>query len=165
MPSSDMQALAGRMCGVICADVIICLPLQQHGLFRAKQSKNPFKVGTAERKLLIIFCYYVVLGVIALTTFTVTTRNVELFTEELGQYFLCEAVGPEDPCDRSGFEELTHPELVAVSYVLLGIFPVFNVVFAVNVNELKQFRVQVSRLRHVPRSSDYPSVISTSSAL
>jgi len=35
---------------------------KQHGLFRMKLSKHPFKVGAAERKILIIFCYYVLLG-------------------------------------------------------------------------------------------------------
>ena len=45
---------------------LLSYPLQQQGLFRMKVSKRPLKIGTAERKVLIIFCYYVLLSVIAL---------------------------------------------------------------------------------------------------
>ena len=89
---------------------------------------------------------------------------MEHFTEEVRQYFLCEAAGPEDPCDKSGYEELTISELIALSYILLGFFPVVNLVFAINVNELKQWWQQVFLFR-APRSSDYPSMTSTSSIL
>ena len=101
---------------------------------------------------------------VALTTFTVTTRNVERFAKEVGLYFLCEAVGPEDPCDRNRFEELLHPELTAISFILLGLFPAVNLVFVINVNELKQWCRRFSHY-HVPKSSENPSAISTSSAL
>ena len=132
------------------------IPLQQHGLFRTKQTKTSSKFGMAEKKILVILCYYVILGAVALTTFTITIGSVERLTNELEQYFLCEAVGPEDPCDRSEFEKLTHPELIGLSYVLLGLLPAVNLFFVINVNELKQWCVQVVQF-HVPRSSDYPS--------
>ena len=107
-----------------------------------KLSKHPFKVGAAERKILIIFCYYVLLGVIALTTFTVTTRNGALFGDAVTDYWQCEITGldPENSCDRlrDSFEALTYPGLTSVSYILLGIFPAVNLIFAVNVKEIKQ---------------------------
>ena len=116
--------------------------LQQHGLFTMKVSKYPFKVGAAERKILIILCYYVLLGVIALTAFTIFTRNSTQFSDAIAEYWLCESTGvnPENSCDRlrESFQQLSYPGLSAVSYVLLGIFPAVNLIFAVNVKEIKQ---------------------------
>ena len=107
-----------------------------------KLSKHPFKIGAAERKILIIFCYYVLLGVIALTSFTVATRNGTLFANAVADYWRCEIAGvdPENSCDRlrDSFEELTYPGLTSISYILLGIFPAVNLIFAVNIKELKQ---------------------------
>jgi len=107
-----------------------------------KLSKHPFKVGAAERKILIIFCYYVLLGVIALTSFTVFTRNGALFGDAVADYWQCEITGvdPENSCDRlkDSFEALTYPGLTSVSYILLGIFPAVNLIFAVNIKEIKQ---------------------------
>ena len=114
---------------------------QQQGLFRIKLSKSPFKIDTAERKILIIFCYYVLLGVIALITFTLATRDNGRLLEEITGYFRCEFTGidAQNPCDRSRYQALLNPELNCISYILLGIFPVVNLVFAVNVEELKQW--------------------------
>jgi len=107
-----------------------------------KLSKHPFKVGAAERKILIIFCYYVLLGVIALTTFTVTTRNATLLADTVADYWQCEIAGvdPENSCDklRDLFEALTYPGLTSISSFLLGIFPAVNLIFAVNIEEIKQ---------------------------
>ena len=125
--------------------------MQQHGLIKTNQSKHPFKIGTAERKLLIIFCYYVLLNTIALTTFTVTTRNVGQFAAAVVDYWCCELTGvnSENPCDelRASFRELANPVIATFSYVLLGIFPAVNLVFVVNLSELKQkFKTFCSRL-------------------
>jgi len=107
-----------------------------------KVSKHPFKIGAAERKILIILCYYVLLGVIALTAFTIFTRNSTQFSDAIAEYWLCESTGvnPENTCDRlrESFQQLSYPGLSAVSYVLLGIFPAVNLIFAVNVKEIKQ---------------------------
>ena len=117
--------------------------LQQHGLFKANEpdSKSRIKIGTAERKVLIVFCYYIVLAVVALTTFTISTRNDDLTVRRILEYFTCEQGGhdPEDPCSRSGFEELSNPAWTTMSYILLGMFPVVNLIYAVNVQELKAF--------------------------
>ena len=59
--------------------------MQHHGLFREK-SKQPFKIGTAERKILIIFSYYVLLATIAFTAFTVATRTVVQFAAAVADY-------------------------------------------------------------------------------
>ena len=136
-----------------------------------KQSKQPFKIGTAERKILIIFCYYVLLATIALTTFTVTTRNVGQFAAAVADNWQCELTGvdPENPCNelRASLEDITYPELTSCSYILLGLFPVVNLVFAVNISELKQkLKTWCSQLPTAKfYLSEEPSTSSTASAI
>ena len=113
---------------------------QHHGLFRAKESKTPFKIGTAERKILITLCYYVVLGVITLASvITLSTRNVN--PDVVRNYFLCEALGvdPENPCDKSVFEDrVAGPVVISLISALLGLLPAVNLIFTVNITDLKK---------------------------
>ena len=96
----------------------------------------------AERKILIIFCYYVLLVAIALTTFTVATSNIGPFEAAVADYWRCELTGvdPENPCDelRASLEGLSFPVLSSFSYILLWISPAVHLIFAVNISELKQ---------------------------
>ena len=82
------------------------------------------------------------MGVVALTAFTITTRNGRLFAEAIAAYWRCETAGvnPENSCDRlkGSFQQMSNPGLTSASYILLGIFPAVNLVFAVNVREIKQ---------------------------
>ena len=84
------------------------------------------------------------MGVVALTAFTVNTRsrNGKLFVDAIAAYWLCETAGlnPENSCDRlrDSFQQMSNPGLTSTSYILLGIFPAVNLVFAVNVREMKQ---------------------------
>ena len=111
---------------------------QHHGLFRVKHSKNLLNIETAERKILIVFGYYVILAVFSLITFTITTRNVDELSSELLKYFLCERSAPDTPCSREEFEKLSQPVLTSIVYVLLGLFPLVNLSFIVNIREVKQ---------------------------
>ena len=117
--------------------------MQHHGLFNTnlrQQSKDNFKFGVAERKILIVFVYYVVFTVIALLGFSLLIRDRERFLAEVLCYFQCESRGvdPDDPCDDSSYMNHVNVAMTTASYVLLGLFPLVNFVFVVNVRELKQ---------------------------
>ena len=74
------------------------------------------------------------------------TRNSEPFTEALSNYFVCEGRGydPNNPCDRNIFRQYSNPELTTISFVLIDIFPVINLVYALNIREMKdKFRSSV----------------------
>ena len=141
--------------------------MQQHCLFRVKQSKNLFKIETAEKKILIVFCYYVILVIFTLISFTIATRNADQFSEELEKYFVCELIGPSTPCPRQGFERLTQPEMTSIAYILLGLFPLANLVFVVNVREVKEkFDQCLPKIhRRTPIDQQTTSVASTSDPL
>jgi hypothetical protein len=110
---------------------------QKHGLFRTKK-KSIFKFGTPERKILITLCYYVLMSVVALTRFTFIVRNAEAFEGRLTDYFACEAGGKNPDCDRNDFRQHTNPTLSAMSLALIGLFPAVNLIYAINVGELKE---------------------------
>ena len=119
----------------------ICLIIiQQYGLLKAKETKDVFKIGTAERKILISFSYYVLFTVVALTAFTIATRNSESLAEQLSHYFACEGKGndPNNPCDRNTFLQLTIPLLSVIGFILVFLLPAVNLVYVLNIKELKE---------------------------
>ena len=114
--------------------------MQQHGLIKTKP--HPFKISIAERKVLIVLCYFVLLVVVSLTALAITVRNSGQYGVTLLEYWQCEATGvdPEKQCDRlyALFEELGPPALIAISNLLYLILPLVNLVFVINVTELKK---------------------------
>ena len=98
-----------------------------------------FKIGTAEKKLFLVFIFYIFQASISLTVFTIGTRNSELFANALQEYFMCEFKGhdPSDPCTHNGTGQVSTP-LNVLSIILLGLYPVVQLVFALNISELKE---------------------------
>ena len=85
--------------------------------------------------------YYVVLAVIALSAFTLTVRDEESFSLAVLRYFECERKGvdPNNPCDPSIYTKRLHIALTSLSYILLGLFPMVDFIFVINIRELKQY--------------------------
>ena len=132
--------------------------VQQHSKVKIKKSKNIFQFGTAEKKLLIVFSYYIMLSSIALTTFTILTRNNEILISGIKEYFFCEQGGfdPENLCTRD-YLKYTYPCLNTTSYVLLSLFPVVNLIYAINLKELKALLHRwLPKLKRPTHSSDTP---------
>ena len=95
----------------------------------------------SRKKLLIVFAYYVVLAVVALTAFTLIARDKDKFMLAIKSYFECEAkdvLDPNDSCDRS-YIQPPYVVLSSLSYILLGLFPVVNFIFVISVRRLKQY--------------------------
>ena len=113
---------------------------QNHGLFKAKESRNPFSIGAAEKKLLIVLSYYLVIFVLGFLAFTLTKRSEVLLQEKLQRYFMCESQGhnPDNPCDRSQFEQLNYSTAITLSLSILLLAPVVNFVFIFNIRLLKE---------------------------
>ena len=59
---------------------------------------------------------------------------------KLFEYFVCEEDGydPNNPCDRSGFENLIDRGVAFLTSVLALLAPITNFVFVVDYRELKQ---------------------------
>eukprot|EP00731_Ephydatia_muelleri_P010669 Em0005g1255a len=111
---------------------------KQHIIQREQRSKSPIRLGTAEKKVLIVFIYYVLLGIIALAAFGINVRTGNAFAIALVAYFACESTMPGN-CEASRNKALnnTFPGLTDTAYILLALFPLVNLVYAFNFNELK----------------------------
>ena len=104
-----------------------------------QRSESPIRLGTAEKKVLIVFLYYVLLGIIALASFGINTRTLKAFVSALEVYFLCESARSGN-CEQSRNTALQYSfsGLTDTSYILLALFPLVNLVYAFNFNELKE---------------------------
>ena len=113
--------------------------IQQSGIFPTKQTN---KSGTAERKILIVFIYYVLLAAISLVAFSLSIKSIDQFIAEVLKYFKCESRGvdPDNHCDKYINSYLKHRQvaLISMSHILLGLYPVVNLVYVVNIRELKK---------------------------
>jgi len=102
--------------------------------FNLKRSRG------AELRILIVFSYYSVLGISALTTIIASSRNLQGFSDARNIYFLCERNGIGAECDRSGFESYTNPGLLIVRTILLYIYPAVNLVYVIHMTDLKNLK-------------------------
>ena len=117
--------------------------LQNHGLFKVKhsRSKTPFTFGTPEKKLLIIFAYYIVFHMISYIYYIITVTNLEDRSTELQNYANCESHGhdPENPCDKSKLQKHYYPTLELLTVILIFLIPVVNLVFVIDLQKRPSF--------------------------
>ena len=79
-------------------------------------------------------------AVIGLITFTVGARNARTLEQDLISYFTCESFGSAMGCPRDFTSALVEMDvLMDLSLVLLAIYPIVNLVYIVNIQELKDF--------------------------
>ena len=74
---------------------------QYQGVLMARKMTHlQLRISTAEKKLLFSFCYYVVVGIVAMVYFAFATANAEDFINAALVLFDCEAVGHADENDN-----------------------------------------------------------------
>ena len=114
--------------------------------------KTPIAIGAAERKILIVFLYYITLGVFALTAFTLSTKKLDENIVETLDYFECQKNGHNNTCS---YDPQQYPTVTLISYLLLGLFPAINLVFAVNIQEVKALVKHLNKrlLKKTPTST------------
>ena len=93
-------------------------------------------------KILILSCYFIIFGIIALTNYSIDIRDVDITLDALLNYLACHAIGynANHTCYEE-YDELRshlHPELFNVTYILLGLVPWSNLLFAVQVSDIKR---------------------------
>ena len=98
---------------------------------------------TVEIKVLIIAFSYIFIGLVASTSFAVSSSKIERIKEEVFAYFHCERCGVNkqldgNNCSRNGFERLTHDALVTMAYSLFGLYSLITLVYVIRVSDLKK---------------------------
>ena len=98
------------------------------------QTQTQTSIGTAERKILLVFVYYILVGVFVLTGFTLEISIADEKRTATVEYFQCEANGRNNNCP---YDPPHYPVIMLIANILLGLFPAIILVFAVNVNEVR----------------------------
>ena len=114
-------------------------------MHRIHQTRIDTNWGTHAR-VLTILCYFVVFGIVVLTTFTVSTINFDIFYKKLLSYFICEAKGlplhnstsVAGDCNKESITSLVNPITTTIAFVVIGLYPAVNLVFAIHIRELKE---------------------------
>lgn len=108
-------------------------------------------------KLFIILSYYVIFGVVGLTSYSAGLSARKEREEDLIEYFACEARGSGNSCSKSEVSQLDIESLVIVSFILTGLYPVVNLIYVIQVTELKQKCCWWRRSSNFASSSGYRS--------
>ena len=79
------------------------------------------------------------IGVISLAAFVLNARVHNIFPQKLEAYFACESATP-GKCDDSKSEVLKYinPGINDAAFSLVALFPLVNLVYAINFDNLKQ---------------------------
>ena len=109
--------------------------------------KKILKYHSGEVKVLIVSVYFAILALFIITTFTIhKVQHLPRFLSDITSYFMCEATGTLRDCDKP-IPALQRRILSIVTFSLVGLFPVVNLIFVLNIRELKQ-----KILKHFPNS-------------
>ena len=128
--------------------------LQKH--FLSKIHKIRVNLNWAlELKVLIVLCYYVLLGTAVLTIFTKALIDLQNFLEKFFVLIDCESQGtPLDSAEslctqqRTDLQRFDNPYPTTIAIVILGLLPAVNLVYIVKFNELKN-KLTCSQTRQV----------------
>lgn len=92
--------------------------------------------------MLIICCYYVILGLGASLAFTISSAYLTSLQSELEEYFECEECGIIDSsqiCDRGQYERFINPVLITIGYSLFALYPVVTLIYIVRFSKIGTF--------------------------
>ena len=95
--------------------------------------------GIPEVKMLLLLSYFIIAGVMAQISFTIGTENIDLFLEELINYFNCHLGGDDPTCEefRQRFENYSNAKLGTLSILLMSLITWVNLLFAIHTQDVK----------------------------
>ena len=101
--------------------------------------------------ILILSCYFIIFGITSLINLSISIRDTDIFLDKLLEYFACQARGysSSNTCDAEyeEFESYLKPELNSATYFLLGLIPWSNLLFAIQVSDIKKAVCKIIRIR------------------
>ena len=124
---------------------------QRHQLFERKKSKYFYFISftVPEVKILILSCYFIIFGIVALINYSISIRDSDIILDKLLDYVACQAYGySADYTCHAEYDRLRSylkPELNASTHCLLGLLPWLNLLFAVQVSDIKKAIQKVVR--------------------
>lgn len=106
------------------------------------------KLGRAEKKILVILCYYTLYKFTSSTLGVYYGQKIEQFFEELKVYFWCASMNGD--CNPPQLQKTFHPVGVALAWLLPACLPLFLLAYVVDCQRFKKF---IKKREEAPNSS------------
>ena len=90
----------------------------------------------AERKIFIVFLYYLGSGALQLTTFSIATKNINHDIDAIASYFSCQRSGYDSACSLNTAQ---NPVWALLAFIVLLLFPAIHFVYAIRASDVKWF--------------------------
>ena len=116
--------------------------------------RNTINFSPAERKIFIVFLYYLGTGALQLTTFSIANKHINHDTDELASYFSCQRSGYDSTCS---FDGANNPAWSLLAFVALLLFPAINFVYTIRGSDFKKICVLCSEVRLLSKNSTITS--------
>ena len=108
----------------------------------------------AEVKIIVIMCYYVIVGTLAYSTygyFLATDTGLRTF-REFQEYATCQSIGiqadrPRDCGDAPDFRPLGTDVLVSASFILQLLLPLVILIFITNCRSCSKKRLKIFKVQ------------------
>ena len=104
--------------------------MSSHNLHR---STNKVRLSPAERKVLVVFVYYLFLGVLQLSTFSLNVKDIDEDIRALRNYFQCQRSGVDLSCSLNA-RFIDYWSLF--TFIVLVLFPVINLYFTIKLRSV-----------------------------
>ena len=119
---------------------------------------KPPLLSSAEFKLFVVFVYYLFSGALQLTTFSISTRNIDHDVSAITTYINCQRSGKNSSCSL----ELKQNRFWSLfALIVLLLFPAINLFFALKLSYFKRLCIvgwkRVTLLRRSTRISFFSS--------
>ena len=129
---------------------INCLFFRQHmsnpqGTSERKVSST-ISFSPAERKIFIVFVYYLGSGALQLTTFSIATKHINHDIDAIASYFSCQRSGYDSACS---LEIAQNPVWALLALIVLLLLPAINFVYAIRGDDFKRFCNLCARVSRV----------------
>ena len=138
-----------------------CIPsLFQHvnNQKNTNRSRSTVLLSPAERKVFVVFLYYLFSGVLQLSTFSLVIKSNDHNIKALGSYFQCQRSGLNESCSLdTRFIEFWS----LLAFIVLLLLPVINLYFALKLKSVfllcKSLNSQVIQLHRKTVSNSVSS--------
>ena len=100
-----------------------------------RNSNAAASLPTVEIRILLLFCYFTVLGTLIVTTNTIFFINVDQTFSAVAAYVACEAAGASPKCSaaQEDLDALSIPGIWSALFSNLGLFPAVHLLYVVNI--------------------------------
>ena len=109
---------------------------------------------------MLLFAYYIILVAVSITSYSLAISGTSGIKDAITKEFTCEWFPrPHDPnfkCPKDYLTANIADELSVMTFILLGLFPCLNLLYAINFTEIKS-KCHACYKRFSSLSGDYPS--------